>query len=230
MSRPVEYRPSLLRAAWRWLRPLAIATAVLFAFRSAAVDWNVVPTGSMQPTIVEGDYIVVNKLAYDLKVPFAGWQLLRWGGPQRGDIVVFDPPGERERYVKRVVAVPGDLLELRDNHLFLNNQPARYTPLEAGQGRGDRDAVRRARETVAGRTHAIQLADDPPGPASFGPVVVPPRHYFVMGDNRDNSKDSRFFGFVSRERIVGRVGRVLLSLDPLLGKQPRWARFGLALW
>jgi signal peptidase I len=219
----------MLRVVWRWLRPMAVAAVVLFTFRSAAVDWNVVPTGSMKPTIVEGDYILVNKLAYDLKVPFLGWNLLRWGGPRRGDIVVFDPPGESERFVKRVVGMPGDHLELRDNRLFINGHPARYTPRGAGQG-SPGSAFWLGRESVAGRSNDIQLSKDQPGPASFGPVIVPPRHYFVLGDNRDNSKDSRSFGFVARERIVGRVGRVLLSLDPFVGKQPRWARFGMALW
>jgi signal peptidase I len=201
----------------------------LFAFRSTVLDWNVVPTGSMNPTIVEGDYVVVNKLAYDLKIPFLGWKLFRWGGPQRGDIVVFDPPGERDRFVKRVVGVPGDRLELRDNRLFINGRPARYAPLKPGWKDASDSGAWLGLEVIAGKSHEIQLSADGSEHASFGPVVVPPGHYFMMGDNRDNSKDSRYFGFVARERIVGRVGRVLLSLDPLLGQQPRWTRFGLAL-
>jgi signal peptidase I len=224
MSGPAEPPPSPLRAAWRWFRPLLIMALVLLAFRSTVLDWNVVPTGSMKPTIVEGDWVVVNKLAYDLQVPFLGWKLWHRGGPRRGDIVIFDPPGETDRFVKRVVAVPGDRVEMRDNRLFINGQPARYVPLPAAT---DGDWL--GRETIGGRSHLVLLSAEQPGPSTFGPVVVPPGHYFMLGDNRDNSKDSRFFGFVSRERIVGRVGRVLLSLDPLLGRQPRWARFGLTL-
>lgn len=229
MPESAEPRLSSVRAVWRWLRPLVIAALTLLAFRSMAFDWNVVPTGSMKPTIVEGDYILVNKLAYDLKVPFVGWQLLRWGGPRRGDIVIFDPPGERDRFVKRVVAVAGDQVELRDNHLFLNGQPAHYSAARAGQGSTSQGDWL-GREVIDGQQHLVLWSAGQPGASSFGPVVVPPGHYFVMGDNRDNSKDSRYFGFIGRERIVGRVGRVLLSLDPLLGQQPRWARFGLALW
>ncbi len=213
------------RALWKgWLRPLLLVGTALVLFRSVVLDWNVVPTGSMNPTIVEGDYIVVNKLAYDFKLPFVGWKLLRWAGPARGDIIVFDPPGEQERYVKRVIGVPGDRLEMRDNRLFVNGRPARYRGRAVGRG-GDWIGD----DQIAGRSHRVRFSADAAGAASFGPVVVPPGRYFVLGDNRDNSKDSRYFGFVDRERIIGRVGRVLLSLNPFLGQQPRWARFGLAL-
>jgi signal peptidase I len=198
--------------------------AALVLFRSSVLDWNVVPTASMNPTIVEGDYILVNKVAYGLKLPLLGGPLLRWGGPARGDIIVFDPPGESERYVKRVVGVPGDHLEMRRNHLFVNGRPARYRGRTVGR---DRDWA--GDEEIAGRGHRVLFSAGLPGADSFGPLVVPPGHYFVLGDNRDNSKDSRYFGFVEGDRIVGRVGRVLLSLNPWLRKQPRWARFGLAL-
>ena len=174
------------------------------------LDWNVVPTGSMKPTIVEGDYILVNKLAFDLRLPLTGGRLLFWSDPKRVTaIVVFDPPGERDRYVKRIVGVPGDVLELRDNRLFVNGKPARYQELDPGQnaGRRPRDATPDndcpGMETVAGRAHAVMLSPDSDSMTSFEPLVVPPGQYFVMGDNRDNSKDSRYFGFVSRDRIIG---------------------------
>src|SRR5262249_25125047 len=98
--------------------------------RSAVLDWNVVPTGSMNPTILEGDYILVNKLAYDIRLPFVGLSLTRCEDPARGDIVVFEPPGERDRYVKRIVGVPGDVVELRDNRLYVNGEPAEYVVFE----------------------------------------------------------------------------------------------------
>src|SRR5262245_16450104 len=98
----------------------------MFAFRSSVLDWNVVPTGSMKPTILEGDYIVVNKLAYDVRVPFLGTPLVQRASPARGDVVVFLPPGEDQLYVKRVVGVPGDVVEMRDNRLLINGRPAVY--------------------------------------------------------------------------------------------------------
>src|SRR5664280_2814500 len=103
-----------------WIKSLLIVLVVVGAFRSAVADWNDVPTGSMKPTILEGDRIMVNKLAYDLKVPFTRWRLARWGQPQRGDIVVLFSPADGQRLVKRVIGLPGDLLSLRNDRLFIN--------------------------------------------------------------------------------------------------------------
>src|SRR5262245_38988648 len=115
---------------WReQIRPLAVMLIVLFSFRSAIADWNTVPTGSMKPTIIEGDRIFVNKLAYDLKFPFTKWHLLEWGDPQRGEIVVFDKPSDGVRLVKRVAAIPGDVIQLIDNRLYINGAPSSYEPL-----------------------------------------------------------------------------------------------------
>src|SRR5689334_25244557 len=104
------------------IRPLLILALVLFAIRSSLADWNDVPTGSMKPTIQEGDRVVVNKLAYDLKVPFTTIAIFKWGDPARGDIVVLFSPVDGTRLVKRVVALPGDKVEMRDNQLFVNGR------------------------------------------------------------------------------------------------------------
>jgi signal peptidase I len=231
---PAASRPSAIQRFWRnWLRPFVIVAAVMIALRSSIVDWNVVPTGSMKPTIVEGDYIFVNKLAYDLRVPLTGQPLWTLGDPRRGDIVVFTPPGERDRFVKRIVGVPGDVIEMRDNRLLVNGRPAKYHDLAADlhvDARAESpDGDWFGQEIVAGRAHAVMLSGDNASLTSFDPVVVPEGHYFVMGDNRDNSKDSRVFGFVSRDRIVGRVGRIAVSLDPAQHHAPRWHRFFQAL-
>ena len=117
----------VLRRFWvRSGRSIVIAVSVLFALRSAVADWNDVPSGSMKPTILEGDRIFVNKLAYDLKVPFTTWHLLKWGGPRRGDVVVLFSPRDGIRLVKRVVGLPGDQIELRDNHLVVNGEAVSY--------------------------------------------------------------------------------------------------------
>src|SRR6187455_1451415 len=118
------------RKVWRQeIRPLLIFSLVLFSLRSSLADWNDVPTGSMRPTILEGDRVFINKLAYDLKVPFTTWHIAEWSNPQRGDIVVFFSPHDGKRLVKRVVGLPGDTVELRDNQLVINGMPVEYQPI-----------------------------------------------------------------------------------------------------
>src|SRR3954451_11489349 len=118
------------RLLWREeIRPLMILAAVLFSVRSSLADWNDVPTGSMKPTILEGDRVFINKLAYDLKVPFTTRHIAKWSDPQRGDIVVFYSPHDEKRLVKRVIGLPGDTLELRHDGLILNGQAVEYKPI-----------------------------------------------------------------------------------------------------
>src|SRR6266852_3235088 len=118
------------RELWRKeIRPLLIIAVVLFSVRSSLADWNDVPTGSMRPTILEGDRVFVNKVAYDLKVPFTTWHIAEWSNPRRGDIVVFFSPHDGQRLVKRVVGLPGDSLELRNDGLILNGQLVEYKPV-----------------------------------------------------------------------------------------------------
>src|SRR5277367_4097672 len=112
-------------------KPLLIMVLVMLAFRSAIADWNDVPTGSMKPTILEGDRVFVNKIAYDLKVPFTTWHLAQWDNPVRGDIVVFFSPADGMRIVKRVIGLPGDRIELRNDEVFVNGEPLKYEPLSA---------------------------------------------------------------------------------------------------
>src|SRR5687767_10009385 len=114
----------------RQVAPFAFVVLVLLSFRSSIADWNDVPTGSMNPTILEGDRVFVNKLAYGLKVPFTTLHLLRWDQPERGQVVVFYAPHDGTRMVKRVIAVPGDTVEMRDGVLIVNGQPSSYTPLD----------------------------------------------------------------------------------------------------
>src|SRR5439155_18076671 len=111
------------------IRPLLVLALILFAIRSSLADWNDVPTGSMKPTILQGDCVYVNKLAYDLKVPFTTRHIAEWSNPQRGDIVVFYSPHDGKRLVKRVVGLPGDMVELRDEALIINDQPVEYGPI-----------------------------------------------------------------------------------------------------
>lgn len=218
------------RCWWRQeIRPLLVLALVLFSVRSSLADWNIVPSGSMQPTILVGDRVFVNKLAYDLKVPFTTLHLAQWGNPQRGDIVVFYSPHDGTRLVKRVIGVPGDTIELRDDQLVLNGRPVDYAPLEgsiSGQlPPSERALSRFAVEKLPGAGHWVMGLPSLPAKRSFGPVSVPANSYFMMGDNRDNSFDSRYFGVVERSHILGRATAVVLSLNRDEYWMPRFERF-----
>ena len=215
---------------WReWAKPMLTCLLVVCAFRSAIADWNDVPTGSMKPTIVEGDRVFVNKLAFDLKVPFTTWRLATWSEPKRGDIVVFFSPYDGIRLVKRVIGLPGDQIEMRDNKLFVNGTAVDYGPL--GNNVSRLPSTRQqtdhifATEELGQRSHAMMLTPQLSSLRSFGPISVAKDHYFMMGDNRDNSFDSRYWGTVSREKIVGRVPMVVISMDRDHHYLPRWNRF-----
>src|SRR5262245_13885048 len=125
------FRARVYRFWKEQIRPLAILILVLCSFRSAIADYNVVPTGSMKPSIIEGDRIFVNKLAYDLKVPFTTWHIATWADPHRGDVVVFESPKDGTRLVKRVIGIPGDTIQLINNQLFVNGKSAGYGVLDA---------------------------------------------------------------------------------------------------
>ncbi|HEY0943836.1 MAG TPA: signal peptidase I [Opitutaceae bacterium] len=214
---------------WReWLRPFALIFAIVAPLKSAVLDWNWVPSGSMKPTILEGELVLVNKLAYDLKVPFTTRHLAIWSNPQRGDVAVFFSPRDGTRLVKRVIGLPGDVVELREDVLLLNGVAQRYSQLDAAPFR--RDVSEDPNPVVAiehldARDHYVMALPARPALRSFGPRVVPPGHYFMMGDSRDNSHDSRFFGAVPREQIVGRANAVVLSFDPSRYLLPRVDRF-----
>jgi len=185
--------------------------SLMLVFRSAVADWNTVPTGSMLPTIVEGDRILVNKMAYDIRVPFTHIALVKLADPVRGDIVVFDSKKADEKLIKRVIAVPGDTVMMQDNRLYLNGKPLVYTSqaLSASSPAN----VTEWQEELLGIVHSIRLNPQPSQLANFGPVTVPDNHYLVLGDNRDNSADSRVIGFVPRDEIVGRSSSLVFSLD-----------------
>src|SRR6185503_7574342 len=130
MEAESKKKESLLGRFWKgWIKPLATAVIVVVTFRSAVADWNDVPSQSMEPTILVGDRIFVNKLAYDLKVPFTTWHLAEWSNPERGDVVIFFAPPAGKRMVKRVVGIPGDIVELRNNQLLITGSPVSYQPL-----------------------------------------------------------------------------------------------------
>jgi signal peptidase I len=219
---------------WREeIRPVVILALVVCSLRSSLADWNDVPTGSMKPTILEGDRVCVNKLAYDLKVPFTTWHLAEWSNPSRGEIVVFFSPHDGRRLVKRVVGLPGDLIELRNGSLVLDGQVVPYRPI-AEELLRDVDASERVShlyvsEQLPGQSHPVAAHPGVPARRDYGPYRVPEGWYFMLGDNRDESFDSRYFGPVERKQIVGRATVVALSLDRQRYWAPRWHRFFYSL-
>ena len=218
-----------LKTVWLWVRPIVITCAVVLAAKSSLADWYYVPTGSMKPTIVEGDRLFVNKLAYGLEVPFSSWRIATWSKPSRGEIIVFYPPQSRQCFVKRVVGMPGDTIAMFDNAVYLNGEELPYERLSDDQvdqiTQEERDNHVFFEEDLDGTEHAVMFQPGSRALKTFGPITIPQGHYFVMGDNRDNSSDSRYWGFVSQGRVVGRANRVIISFDRNHYYLPRLGRF-----
>jgi signal peptidase I len=201
-----------------------------FAFlRTAVADWNPIPSGSMRPTLLEGDVVLVDRLAYDFKLPLSDILLFKLGNPRRGEVVTFSSPTDGTRLIKRLVAVPGDVVEMRDEQLSINGAAAQYNqlrivaePMEFGGA----VAGTRATERIAGSERTVQFLPAIPARRDFGPVVVPPDSYFFLGDNRDNSADSRYIGFVPRRLLIGRAHHILVSANIKGDWLPRLERVG----
>lgn len=218
--------------AWFYDNRRFLAFVVLFGvFRTAVADWNPIPSGSMHPNLLEGDVVFVNRLAYDVKVPLTDIVLAHTGAPRRGDVVTFfSPEKNRMRLIKRVIGLPGDTIEMRGKKLLVNGVAADYAQL----GIDDEPLARGVKalhveETTPGSDHEIQWLSRRLPQDDFGPIEVPADHYLMLGDNRDNSEDSRFFGLVARENIIGRAERILVSADYKDTWAVRFSRFGKAL-
>jgi signal peptidase I len=205
----------------------------MIVFRSAIADWYGVPSGSMYPTLMIGDRIFSDRLAYDLKIPFTDVVVKHIADPQRGDIVIFASPEDGIRLVKRVIGLPGDIVEMHGEELILNGVKVSYSAAVgdvASQLSPDYSGQQVVlSEQLPGKQHAIIVMPERMAARSFGPVTVPPGQYLMLGDNRDASKDSRYIGFVKRELITGQVKRVAFSVDTDSFYLLRTNRFGAAL-
>ncbi|MEO1583342.1 MAG: signal peptidase I [Planctomycetota bacterium] len=254
---------SILGYLWgEWIRPLGTILIIVMSVRLTVVDWFDVPTGSMEPTILVGDRILVHKWVYGLRVPFTKqtW-LLQWGTPERGEIVVCYSPdqGDEVRLVKRLVAQGGDTVELKDGRLIINGTPASYEPdepsdamLEYLQKNWGDDSINRSQSAEffteiveaddlgPGDRHPVVFDERKPGLRNIASFEVPADHFVVIGDNRDNSKDSRqwnlsqsewgsTFGVIHKDRIHGRAFAVAFSLNKKNAYLPRLSRTGKPL-
>ncbi len=174
----------------------AICVAILLALfiRTFVVQAFKIPSGSMLPTLLIGDHLLVNKFIYGIKVPFTGQTLIPIKSPQRGDVVVFRFPKDRSvDYIKRVVGIPGDTVEIKDKKVFVNGKPE---------------------NNIHAHYSSPTILDANASPRdNFGPISVPEGHIFVMGDNRDNSYDSRFWGFVDEKDVLGKAFILYWSWD-----------------
>lgn len=188
-----------------------------------------IPSDSMMPTLVEGDFIFVNKFDYGLRLPVANWKFVDIGSPRRGDVIVFRKPTEPSVvFIKRLVGLPGDRITVTESAVLVNGVPATVTPdgLYHGPKEEQYPFTVVASEQLPGKRHRVMF--DPARPSALGEWVVPEGHYFFMGDNRNNSRDSRFgeVGFVPADNLIGKAVSIWLSFNPGQGSILLWSRMG----
>ena len=217
------------RWAWEWIKSFLIAFVLFLIIRTFLVEAFRIPTGSMENTLLVGDFLLVNKAVFGVTVPFTRLRSPSFDEPQRGDVVVFVPPHEHNRnYVKRLVGLPGDTLEMHSKTLYVNGT-AQAEPYARISERGDVYASTMFWQcdfvpaTAAGACH--------PTRDNWGPIVVPEQRYFMLGDNRDDSEDSRYWGFVERAALKGRPLVLYYSFETGAVPAPwltgvRWQRIG----
>jgi signal peptidase I len=213
-----EEEASALRRLWDQIGPIAVAVIIALAIRAVIIESYYVPSGSMLPTMFIGDHVFVSKFTYGAKIPLLGWRAPAFRDPERGEIVVFAlgrrrdgticpldrcPEASTEGFVKRLVGIPGDTLEVRNGQIILNGEPATQTDLEV-EFIDDRGSNLVIDEDLASCRHQILDYPDHPG-IDQRPFTVPEDRYFMMGDNRDNSNDSRVWGTVHRNDLRGPV-------------------------
>jgi signal peptidase I len=224
------YKESLLVEYARAFFPVIL---LVFLFRSFLVEPFRIPSGSMIPSLLIGDFILVNKFTYGLRVPVLNRKILDLGRPKHGDVMVFRFPGDpSQNFIKRVIGLPGDHVVYKDKKLYINGVLMEQRPLDDysysegrdSQGNDLQITSTRMQENLDGVEHSILLSDGPDQMPKD--IVVPEHQYFVMGDNRDRSNDSRFWGTVPEQNIVGKAFLIWFSWDIQKGGPVSWSRIG----
>jgi signal peptidase I len=218
---PARVAASVGRWTWEWVKSLTIALILFLVVRTFVIEAFRIPTGSMEGTLLVGDFLLVNKAVYGAQVPGTAVRLPAFGEPERGHVLVFSPPHEpAKNYVKRLVGLPGDTIHMRDKVLFVNGVPVAEPYARHADPMDVHDP---------GMRWQLDHLVDPsfrnhyrPSRDNWGPVVVPAGRYFVLGDNRDDSEDSRYWGFVDHTAIKGRPLLVYYSFDPGTVSQLPW--------
>jgi len=232
VQQPQMVRPSFFRTVWDWTKSIAVAFVLFLLIRAFVVEAFKIPTSSMENTLLVGDFLIVNKAMYGAELPGVGVRIPGFAEPDRGDVIVFNPPHDpTKNYVKRLVGLPADTLEMHGKNLYINGERLAEPYAQYLDSSGD------AVHPSMGWQHrflprALNAAQYRPSRDNWGPIVVPDGEYFVLGDNRDNSEDSRYWGFVRREAIRGRPWFIYYSFRPDddagLGwlREIRWGRIG----
>ena len=202
---------------------------IVFLIRSFIFEPYIVPSGSMLPTIQLGDFILVNKIAYGVHLPFSGATLIHTGEPHTGDVVVFKSPvNPQTDFIKTVIGVPGDTISYINKQLFINGKAVSMNFVEATAEPANINLgsiiVQEYTSDLGGHVHHIYTTPSIPA-VDFKDLVVPKGEYFCMGDNRDNSDDGRFWGFVSQNQLIGKATYIFLSYDSVTHRI-RWNRIG----
>ncbi|MHC9086623.1 signal peptidase I [Luteimonas sp. RIT-PG2_3] len=208
--------------------------AVVLVLRSFVAEPFRIPSSSMMPTLLIGDFILVNKFAYGIRLPINNKKVIELGEPARGDVVVFRPPHHPDQdWIKRVIGLPGDTVAYRDNQVYVNGEPFTYVPVSnyVGQGRGrEMDGATLIEEQMPGRSHQVleieSIGARDPGQGEW---QVPEGHYFVMGDNRDRSDDGRFWGVLPETQLRGKAFLVWMNWDTSAPGWVDWRRIGSSI-
>jgi signal peptidase I len=232
MAEEIQQEPRQKKSFYKeWVEPFLIAAVVALFIRQFVVEAFKIPSGSMIPTLTIGDHLLVNKFLYGPRIPFTDIRFFSGKDPKRGDIIVFKfPEDESKNFIKRVVGVPQDKIEIKKGVLLINDQPVPVTDVgrsgEKEQGPVQQPGWPRLLDEQLGNVkHRIQYLHDQRD-TNFGPVLVPKESVFVMGDNRDNSQDSRVWKFVKYEKILGKALIIYWSWDGNNGRWLRWERIG----